>query len=153
MLLTLLHETISKRAKTSEELQQTLDLAGAKDIFAVDDKTVKIKGSTASLGNLVTPGSLPFKFEAGRHEYLDVRLGTLKTLQGMEGLVISIFVIGNYYNNKKSKSKPNNLESMKYCPHVEAKLDINNCPKLKSLVGVKLTEGASVSLSHIPLLD
>lgn len=154
MLLTKLHETISRRAKTVDELQKLIDVSGSTGIEAISSDSVKIVDRMVVLQNIITPGQLPFKFEAASHEIsLRVNVPTLRSLHGMEGLVIQDFEIGSV--SKSNQYGPNTIYSsrlttLKGMPKVSGSVKLNNMLELKDLEGLNILEGAKLSLQNCP---
>jgi hypothetical protein len=158
MLLTLLHETIAKRAKTVADLQKMLDVAGIDGLEAIDASTVKVTNdNTLKLDKLVTPGTLPFSFAKGEVARLIIELGTLTTLKGFENLEAGELKIGHATKQATgydSSSVPNKLASFKHSPKVLHKLNVVNCPELTSLVGLQLVgDKVEVQLTAMPKLQ
>lgn len=151
MLLTQLHETITRRAKSVDELQKLIDVSGSTGIEAVSADTVKITDRVVTLQNIVTPGQLPFKFEPCSEDViLQIAIPTLRTLHGLEGLEVQDFVIGRVLQkNHRSGNQEivhSKLTTLKGMPKTAGKVSLSNMPELKSLEGLNAVEGFSLSI-------
>ena len=152
MLLTYLHETITRRAKTTEELQKLIDVSGSTGIEAASSDSVNVKDRDVVLQNLITAGSLPFKFEASDYDVrLYVMVPTLRSLHGMEALEIGELEVGSVSTTKKIVTSK--LTTLKGMPKVSRKVKLKNLPELKSLEGLNVDDGFELSLYKCPQIQ
>lgn len=161
MLLTQLHETISKRAKTTEDLQKLLDAADCEGLEAFTHDNARITSVIVSLRNLITPGELPFSV-INTNELpavdLSVALPTLRTLKGLSNLEVRALLV-NSVNERQANSfdrpKPLSLklETLEGMPRVTKRFDLSHAPLIKTLAGARLAEGVAVSLNHLTNLE
>ena len=147
MLLTKLHETIARLAKTKEELQKLIDVSGSSGIEAVSSDSVRVTDRVVILQNIITAGSLPFKFEASDYDInLKVVMPTLRSLHGMETLAVSNLEITQVNSKRQGPYGQqsvvvNKLTTLKGMPKVDKTLRLSNLPELKSLEGLDLIGG------------
>lgn len=156
MLLTQLHETITRRAKTTEELQKLIDISGSTGIEAVSSDSVKVTAPLVHLQNIITPGRLPFKFEAVSGTLkVQVHVPTLRSFHGMEALFVQDFEVGRTTIKKGGSSSDwqtieNKAETLVGMPKATGKVRLNNMPELKSLDGLNVRDGFSLELTYCP---
>lgn len=155
MLLTHLHETISRRAKTVDELQKLIDVSGSSGIRAVSSDSVEVTDRIVVLQNIITPGRLPFKFEATSTDVtMKVYLPTLKSFHGMEALTVRSFEVGRVSTKDKvgqDKHLSSTATSLAGMPTVTEKTVLNSMLKLENLDGLKLVAGM-LELNYCPLV-
>lgn len=151
MLLTSLHETITKKAKTTDELRKLLDVADCEGLEVVSATEVLITRSPAYIKGLTTAGTLPFKVtqpEGTDNIELSVAVPTMRSMQGLSGLklaklIINTVISGQHRNIKSILSKLASLEGM---PLVHKLFQLSNAPELKTLKGLNIVSGAGVEL-------
>lgn len=131
MLLSLLHETITKRAKTVEELQKLLDMycANLKATSATVAEVID-PSATVYVKEMSTPGTLPFTVQ-GRANNAIISIPSLRNFDAfklLETKNLSFSGPGNPTGALESVSFPHSVKSftLGYA-----------CPKLKTLEGLK----------------
>lgn len=158
MLLTHLNETITRRAKSTEELQKLLDASDSTGIVAVSADTVQLVEHDNLLQNIITAGKLPFKFAKNSQEQpaiLKVIVPTLRTLAGMEELELFKLIINPLTKPKQFEPATvvgSKLETLVGMPKVYGKLEIRNASVLKSLTGLTQPP-TTLDLSECPMLE
>lgn len=138
MLLTHLHETLSKKVKTADALQKLLDVADAEGLEAVSATEVMTTSGIVNFGNMITAGTLPFRvIPGGPANVLQIDLPTLTSFKGLEGLTVERI------DFCMTSTAPSKLQSLKGMPKTTKLLKLQT-PKLTSLEGLNLQDSKSV---------
>lgn len=163
MLLTQLHESITRKAKNVDELQKLIDVSGSTGIEAISADTVEIVSTDVHLQNLITPGQLPFKFKEGVYPNATLRVSvpTLRTFKGLEKLSVDNFVIGSTSGQATDsigtkKVIPSKITSLAHMPQVTGHVDLYHMLELKTLEGLNVSGNASdtrLMLYNLPLIS
>lgn len=160
MLLTHLQENVVKRPKTIQDLRKLLDMSGCVGLEAASENTVEIVGDEVRLANLVTAGSLPFKFKPRSRVFdLELNLPTIVSYEGsgLEEMHVRKLVIGKTLGRSnglapRTPTVPNKLRTLKGLPKVMHEVRLIDFEALKTLEGLRAPE-ASLTLQDMHALE